>query len=62
MQSIKVGKHEIKVVTKLNNTLYLKAKKIMTDDINQHFSHHMGLVGVSAFVNWLESNYTITKK
>jgi hypothetical protein len=50
---IKVGECEKKAVTRLNNQLYLKAKEIMTANENMGVGH-IGLQGISAFVDWLE--------
>ena len=57
--TVKVGINEKKVVTELNNELYLNAAEILEN--NEHKSH-IGWHGVGLFIDWLEANYDIRKK
>ena len=56
---VKVGNFEKKEVSKLNNTIYLKAKDILEE--RQELSH-IGWSGVGHFIDWLEENYNLTEK
>jgi len=59
MTTVKVGKHEKKEVTELNNEIYLVAKEMLSEI---HHHQHMGWSGVGAFIDWLEENYSIKLK
>ena len=58
--TIKVGNHEKKEVSELNHTLYKKAEEIL--DSETYNAYHIGWYGVGLFIDWLESNYELTKK
>jgi len=59
LKTIKVGNNEKKEVSELNNQLFKNARDILED--NMHLNH-IGWSGVGNFIDWLESNYTITSK
>ena len=56
---VKVGNHEKKEVTEVNNAIYLGM--LSTINAGQH-TNHMGLNGLSNAVDWLEENYILIKK
>jgi len=58
---MKVGDDNQKEVTILNNYLYLKAREILEDDENMGMNH-IGWQGVSAFIDWIETNYILIRK
>jgi hypothetical protein len=55
---IEVGNYEKKMVSKLNNELFINAGKILEDSCTSY----IGWCGVSKFIDWLEDNYVTTKK
>ena len=61
---VKVGhtsNETAKEVSALNNTIYLKARELMAADTNMG-QNHIGWMGLSAVVDWLERTYTIKVK
>ncbi|MCK5603875.1 hypothetical protein KAR91_18455 [Candidatus Pacearchaeota archaeon] len=57
--TVKVGNREKKEVSELNHTLYKQAEYILE---NEQHRCHIGWSGVGSFIDWLESNYELTKK
>ena len=53
------GNKTVKEVTELNNELFLVAKEVMEEHT---YSNHIGWYSVGEFIDYLEENYTITKK
>jgi hypothetical protein len=60
---MKVGTHEKKEVSQLNNDLFLAAKTIMQREYkNSKRSPRFGWGSVGDYIDWLEMNYDIKLK
>ena len=56
---VKVGTKRPKTVSKANNKLFLKGRKILETNLE---TSSIGWGGFGKFIDYLEKNYDITKK
>ncbi|RLI67687.1 MAG: hypothetical protein DRP02_14040 [Candidatus Gerdarchaeota archaeon] len=57
--AVRVGDKEKKTVSRLNNEIYVKAEEILLENL---LSGHIGWHGLSIFIDYLESNYNISRR
>jgi len=57
---IKVGNDMPREVSPLNHELYTNAARILEEGVSGGW--HIGWAGVGDLIDWIEANYTITKK